>query len=128
HGPLWDLAENRDSIELIEAMSSANKTVAAVCHAPAVFRHTKGPDGSALVEGKSVTGFSNSEEEAVQLTDIVPFLLENELQVLGANYSKSADWHPYVVTDGNLITGQNPASSAEAARAVLARSVQAQSK
>ena len=128
HGPLWDLAENRDSIELIEAMSSANKTVAAVCHAPAIFRHTKGPDGSALVEGKSVTGFSNSEEEAVQLTDIVPFLLENELQVLGANYSKSADWHPYVVTDGNLITGQNPASSAEAARAVLARSVQAQSK
>ena len=128
HGPLWDLAENRDSIELIEAMSSANKTVAAVCHAPAVFRHTKGPDGSALVEGKSVTGFSNSEEEAVQLTDIVPFLLENELQVLGANYSKSADWHPYVVTDGNLITGQNPASSAEAARAVLARSVQAQSR
>jgi putative intracellular protease/amidase len=121
HGPLWDLAEDRDSIELIEAMSSANKTVAAVCHAPAVLRHTKGPDGSALVEGKSVTGFSNSEEETVQLTKIVPFLLENELQALGANYSKSSDWHPYIVTDGNLITGQNPASSEEAAKAVLAR-------
>jgi len=121
HGPLWDLAEDRDSIELIEAMSSANKTIAAVCHAPAVFRHTKGPDGSALVEGKSVTGFSNSEEETVQLTEIVPFLLENELQALGANYSKSSDWHPYVVTDGYLVTGQNPASSEEAARAVLAR-------
>jgi putative intracellular protease/amidase len=121
HGPLWDLAEDRDSIELIEAMSSANKTVAAVCHAPAVLRHTKGPDGSALVEGKSVTGFSNSEEETVQLTKIVPFLLENELQALGANYSKSSDWHSYVVTDGYLITGQNPASSEEAARAVLAR-------
>jgi putative intracellular protease/amidase len=121
HGPLWDLAEDRDSIELIEAMSSANKTVAAVCHAPAVLRHTKGPDGSALVEGKSVTGFSNSEEETVQLTKIVPFLLENELQALGANYSKSSDWHSYVVTDGYLITGQNPASSEETARAVLAR-------
>ena len=121
HGPLWDLVEDRDSIELIEAMSSADKTIAAVCHAPAVFRHTKGPDGSALIEGKSVTGFSNSEEETVQLTDIVPFLLENELQAIGANYSKSSDWHPYVVTDGYLITGQNPASSEEAARAVLAR-------
>jgi len=121
HGPLWDLAEDRDSIELIEMMSSANKTIAAVCHAPAVFRHTKGSDGSALVEGKSMTGFSNSEEETVQLTEIVPFLLENELQALGANYSKSSDWHPYIVTDGNLITGQNPASSEEAARAVLAR-------
>lgn len=121
HGPLWDLVDDRDSIELIETMSSANKTIAAVCHAPAVFRHTKGPDGSALVEGKSVTGFSNSEEETVQLTDIVPFLLENELQALGANYSKSSDWHPYVITDGNLITGQNPASSEEAARALLAR-------
>jgi len=127
HGPLWDLAEDRDSIELIEAMSSADKTVAAVCHAPAVFRNTKGSDGSALVEGKSVTGFSNSEEETVQLTEIVPFLLETELQAIGANYSKSSDWHPYVVTDGNLITGQNPASSEEAARAVLARNVRTRS-
>ena len=121
HGPLWDLAEDRSSIALIEAMFSANKTVAAVCHAPAVFRHAKSPDGSALVEGKSMTGFSNSEEEAVQLSNIVPFLLEDELQAKGANYSKSADWYPYVITDGNLITGQNPASSEEAAQAVLAR-------
>ena len=121
HGPLWDLSEDRDSIALIEAMSSANKTIAAVCHAPAVLLHAKSADGSALVEGKSVTGFSNSEEDAVQLTDIVPFLLEDDLQAKGANYSKSSDWYPYVVTDGNLITGQNPASSEAAALAVLAR-------
>ena len=86
HGPLWDLAEDPYSIALIEAMSLANKTVAAVCHAPAVFRHAKLPDGSALVEGKSITGVSNSEEDAVELTDIVPFLLEDELQNLGSNY------------------------------------------
>lgn len=119
HGPLWDLAEDRNSISLIEVMYAAGKTVAAVCHAPAVFRHTEGPDGSPLVEGKSVTGFSNSEEAAVELTDIVPFLLEDDLQKIGANYSKSSDWHPYVVTDGNLITGQNPASSEAVAQAVL---------
>jgi putative intracellular protease/amidase len=121
HGPLWDLAEDRNSISLIEAMYAAGKTVAAVCHAPAVFRHTEAPDGSPLVEGKSVTAFSNSEETAVELTDIVPFLLEDELQTIGANYSKSSDWHPYVVTDGNLITGQNPASSEAAAQALLDR-------
>ena len=121
HGPLWDLTEDRDSISLIEIMNAAGKTVAAVCHAPAVFRHTQAPDGSSLVEGKSVTGFSNSEEAAVELTDIVPFLLENELQVIGANYSKSSDWHPYIVTDGNLITGQNPASSEGVAQALLDR-------
>lgn len=121
HGPLWDLSEDRDSIALIETMFLAGKTVAAVCHAPAVFRLTKAPDGSSLIEGKSVTGFSNSEEAAVELIEIVPFLLENELQMIGANYSKSADWYPYVITDGNLITGQNPASSAEVAEAVLAR-------
>lgn len=119
HGPLWDLAEDRNSISLIEVMYAAGKTVAAVCHAPAVFRHTEGPDGSPLVEGKSVTGFSNSEEAAVELTDIVPFLLEDDLQKMGANYSKSSDWHPYVVTDGNLITGQNPASSEAVAQALL---------
>ena len=118
---MWDLAEDQNSIALIEAMSSANKTVAAVCHAPAVFRHTKMADGSPLVEGKAVTGFSNSEEDAVQLTEVVPFLLEDELQAKGGNYSKSSDWYPYVVTDGNLITGQNPASSEAAAEAVLAR-------
>ena len=121
HGPLWDLAEDRNSISLIEVMYAAGKTVAAVCHAPAVFRHTEAVDGSPLVEGKSVTGFSNSEEDAVELTDVVPFLLENELQAIGANYSKSSDWHPYTVTDGNLITGQNPASSEGVAQAVLAR-------
>lgn len=121
HGPLWDLAEDRTSISLVEMMYAAGKTVAAVCHAPAVFRHTEAPDGSPLVEGKSVTGFSNSEEAAVELTNIVPFLLEDELQIIGANYSKSSDWHPYVVTDGNLITGQNPASSEGVAQALLAR-------
>jgi putative intracellular protease/amidase len=121
HGPLWDLAEDRDSISLIEVMYAAGKTVAAVCHAPAVFLHTEGPDGSPLVEGKSVTGFSNSEEAAVELTDIVPFLLEDELQLIGANYSKSSDWHPYVITDGNLVTGQNPASSEAVAQALLER-------
>ena len=123
HGPLWDLAEDRDSISLIETMAAAGKTVAAVCHAPAVFRHARMPDGSPLVEGKSVTGFSNSEEEAVQLTEVVPFLLEDELQLKGGNYSKSSDWYPYVITDGNLITGQNPASSGPAAQALLARNV-----
>jgi len=121
HGPLWDLAEDQDSIALIEAMNIANKTIAAVCHAPAVFRHAQLPDGSALIEGKSVTGFSNSEEETVQLTEVVPFLLENELQAKGGNYSKSSDWHPYVVTDGNLVTGQNPASSGSTAQALLDR-------
>lgn len=119
HGPLWDLTEDRNSISLIETMYAAGKTVAAVCHAPAVFRYTKAPDGSPLVEGKSMTGFSNSEEAAVELTDIVPFLLEDELQAIGANYSKSSDWHPYTVTDGNLITGQNPSSSEAVAQALL---------
>lgn len=127
HGPLWDLAEDRTSIALIEVMFAAGKTVAAVCHAPGVFRHTEAPDGSPLVEGKSVTGFSNSEEAAVELTDIVPFLLEDELQAIGANYSKSSDWHPYIIVDGNLITGQNPASSEEVALALLAREKQIRS-
>ena len=123
HGPLWDLAEDRDSIALIETMFAAGKTVSAVCHAPAIFRHTNAPDGSPLVEGKSITGFSNSEEAAVELTDIVPFLLEDELIIKGANYSRGPDWQPYVVTDGNLITGQNPASSEQVAQAVLASAV-----
>jgi putative intracellular protease/amidase len=125
HGPLWDLAEDRSSIDLIETMFAAGKSVAAVCHAPAVFRHTKAPDGSSLIEGKSVTGFSNSEEEAVQLTKVVPFLLEDELVLKGGNYSKSSDWHPYVITDGNLITGQNPSSSEQTAQALLVRGIQA---
>ena len=121
HGPLWDLAEDRHSIALIESMYASGKPVAAVCHAPAVFKHTKAADGSQLVAGKSLTGFSNSEEAAVQLTDVVPFLLEDELTASGANYSSADDWQPYAVTDGNLITGQNPASSGLVAKAVLER-------
>jgi putative intracellular protease/amidase len=119
HGPLWDLADDRTSIALIESMYASGKPVAAVCHAPAVLLHTKGRDGSPLVKGRSVTGFSNSEEDAVQLSEVVPFLLEDELKAKGANYSKDDDWLPYVITDGNLITGQNPASSELVAKAVL---------
>ena len=121
HGPLWDLAEDADSIKLVEGMAAAGKTVAAVCHAPAVFRHTKAPDGSPLVKGKKVTGFTNTEEEAVQLTKVVPFLVQDMLESNGGVYSKGDDWQSYVVTDGKLVTGQNPASSAAAARAVLAQ-------
>ena len=121
HGPLWDLAEDTDSIKLIESMSAAGKTVSAVCHAPAVFRHTKAADGAPLVKGKRVTGFTNSEEEAVQLTKVVPFLVEDALKRNGGDYSRGPDWQSYVVSDDNLITGQNPASSEEAARALLAR-------
>ena len=119
HGPLWDLAEDTDSIRLIEAMTAAGKTVAAVCHAPGVLRHVKAADGTPLVQGKNVTGFTNTEEAAVQLSDIVPFLVEDMLVKHGGHYSKGADWLPYVVTDGQLITGQNPASSEPAALAVL---------
>ena len=121
HGPMWDVAEDRNSIALIEAMYASGKPVAAVCHAPAVLRHAKTLDGSPLVTGKSVTGFSNTEEDAVQLSSVVPFLLEDELKAKGAKYSKAEDWHPYVITDGNLITGQNPASSELVAKAVLER-------
>jgi len=119
HGPLWDLAEDKKSIELIEQMYAAGKPVAAVCHAPGVLRHVKAPDGSLLVKGKSVAGFTNTEEEAVQLTDVVPFLVEDMLKANGGNYSKGPDWQSYVVEAGNLITGQNPASSEEAAKEVL---------
>ena len=119
HGPLWDLAEDADSIKLIERMAAAGKTVSAVCHAPGVFRHTKAADGSPLVKGKKVTGFTNTEEAAVELTHIVPFLVEDMLVKNGGLYSKGADWKSYVVTDGRLITGQNPASSEAAAQAVL---------
>jgi putative intracellular protease/amidase len=121
HGPLWDLADNAASIALIETMIAAGKPVAAVCHAPAVLRHPKSVDGNLMVKGKSVTGFSNAEEEAVGLTKIVPFLVEEMLKSNGGNYSKAADWQPYVVTDGLLITGQNPASSEPAAKALLAK-------
>jgi putative intracellular protease/amidase len=119
HGPLWDLAEDRSSIALIESMLSSGKPVAAVCHAPAVLRHAKAQDGSPLVMGKSVTGFSNTEEDAVQLSEVVPFLLEDELRAKGANYSKAEDWTPYAVADGTLITGQNPASSGLVAKKLL---------
>lgn len=119
HGPLWDLAEDRDSIALIENLYAAGKPVAAVCHGPGAFRHTKAPDGAPLVRGKSVTGFANSEEAAVGLTNVVPFLVEDMLKEEGGKYSKAADWQPYTVTDGHLITGQNPASSEPAAKAFL---------
>ncbi len=119
HGPLWDLAEDRNSIALIEKMFAAGKPVAAVCHAPAVLRHAMAPDGSPLVKGRSVTGFSNTEENAVQLSNVVPFMLEDELRSKGANYSRADDWQPHSVTDGNLITGQNPASSELVAKAML---------
>lgn len=120
HGPLWDLAEDKDSIALIERTYAAGKPVGAVCHAPAVFRHTRGKDGQLLVKGKSVTGFTNSEEAAVGLTDVVPFLVEDMLKANGGHYSKKADWQSYAITDGHLVTGQNPGSSVAAAEAVLA--------
>ncbi|MGB3741495.1 MAG: type 1 glutamine amidotransferase domain-containing protein [Castellaniella sp.] len=119
HGPLWDLAEDATSIALIEATLAAGKPVAAVCHAPGVLRHVKSADGKPLVQGKSVTGFTNTEEEAVGLTKVVPFLVEDMLKKNGGNYSKGGDWQPYVVSDGLLITGQNPASSEPAAKALL---------
>jgi putative intracellular protease/amidase len=119
HGPLWDLAEDRDSITLIEALYAAGKPVAAVCHGPAALRHAKAPDGSPLVRGKAVTGFADSEEAAVQLTQVVPFLVEDMLKENGGKYSKAADWQPHAVSDGNLVTGQNPASSEAAAKAFL---------
>lgn len=119
HGPMWDLAEDPSSIALIETMYSAGKPVALVCHAPGALRHAKGVAGKPLVSGKKVTGFTNTEEEAVGLTKVVPFLVEDMLKENGGLYSKGADWQAYVVTDGNLITGQNPASSEEAAKALL---------
>lgn len=119
HGPLWDLAGDPVSIALIEAFAKADKPVAAVCHAPGVLRSVKGADGEPLVKGRKVAGFTNSEEEAVGLTKIVPFLVEDMLKANGGRYSKAADWSSHVVTDGKLVTGQNPASSREAAEAVL---------
>lgn len=121
HGPLWDLAEDPHAITLIETMTAGGKIVSAVCHAPAVLKHTKSEDGLPLINNKKVTGFTNTEEAAVHLTDVVPFLVEDMLVKNGGIYSKGADWQPYVVTDGKLITGQNPASSAPAAQAVLAQ-------
>lgn len=120
HGPLWDLAEDAQSTALIEAFAANDRPIGAVCHAPAVFKHPKAADGKPLVSGKTVTGFTNSEEEGVGLTQIVPFLVEDMLKANGAQYHKGADWDSFVVVDGRLVTGQNPASSAGAARALLA--------
>jgi putative intracellular protease/amidase len=119
HGPLWDLAEDKNSIALIEAFYKKNKPVGAVCHAPAIFKNTKNIDGTPLVKGKKVTGFTNTEEEAVKLTNIVPFLVEDMLKKNGGIYSKIGDWQPYAVEDGFLITGQNPASSELVAEKLL---------
>ncbi len=119
HGPLWDLAESADSKRLIEAFAAADLPVGAVCHAPAVFRHTQGADGKPLVSGRRVTGFTNTEEEAVGLTDVVPFLVEDMLKANGGQYEKGADWASFVLCDGKLVTGQNPASSATAAQEIL---------
>ena len=121
HGPLWDLAEDPASVRLIETTLRAGKPVTLVCHAPGVLRHAKTPDGMPLVEGKDVTGFTNTEEEAVGLTDVVPFLVEDELKRNGGRFTKADDWAPYVVVDGLLITGQNPASSGPAAERLLER-------
>ena len=119
HGPLWDLAEDADSIRLIEQACSAGKPVAAVCHGPAVFRHTRGALGEPLVKDKRVTEFSDEEEEAVGLAGVVPFSLEDALKKNGAHYERGPVWQSYVVTDGKLVTGQNPASSEAAAEDVL---------
>ncbi|WP_373545126.1 type 1 glutamine amidotransferase domain-containing protein [Chamaesiphon sp.] len=119
HGPLWDLAEDPVSIALIEATLAAGKPVALVCHAPGVLRDVKTLDGSPIVQGKAVTGFTNTEEQAAGLTEIVPFLVEDMLVQNGGHYSKVADWQPYVLKDGLLITGQNPASSKPAAKELL---------
>lgn len=119
HGPLWDLAEDAVSIALIERFIALGKPVGAVCHAPGVLRHVKAADGTPLVRGKRVTGFSNSEEEAVALTDVVPFLVEDMLKAHGGVYGRAADWHSHVEVDGLLVTGQNPASSDASAEALL---------
>ena len=119
HGPLWDLAEDKNSIALIEAFLAANKPIALVCHAPGVLRHVKKPDGTPLVAGMKVAGFTDSEEATMGLTDVVPFLVEDELKEKGGVYSKGPDMKAYIVRDGLLITGQNPASSGPAAKALL---------
>ncbi len=121
HGPLWDLAEDPVSVRLIETTLQAGKPVTLVCHAPGVLRHAKTPDGRPLVDGRNVTGFTNTEEEAVGLTQVVPFLVEDELRRNGGRFTKADDWAPYVVADGLLITGQNPASSGPAAERLLER-------
>ena len=120
HGPMWDLAEDEHSIKLIGSFLAAGKPIAIVCHSTGALRHVKTPDGKVLVQGKEVTGFTNGEEEAVGLTKIVPFLVEDEMLKLGATFSKKANWAVHVVSDGLLITGQNPHSSGPAAKTLLA--------
>lgn len=120
HGPLWDLAKDAASITLIESVMRAGKPLGLVCHAPAALIRTRAANGQPLVAGRKVTGFSNSEEAAVGLTNVVPFLIEDEFRRLGGDYTKAADWQSHVETDGRLVTGQNPASSEGAAKALLA--------
>ncbi len=117
---MWDLAEDRDSVKLIESFIAAGKPIGIVCHSTGALHHVKTPEGKLLVEGKEVTGFTNGEEEEVGLTKIVPFLVEDEMLKLGATFSKKANWMPHVVSDGLLITGQNPHSSGPAAKTLLA--------
>jgi len=119
HGPLWDLAEDPTSIALIEDFHRRGKPTALVCHAPGVLRHVRGETGHPVVEGRRVTGFTNSEEDGVGLTDVVPFLVEDELKAKGGLFSRGPDWGSYVLQDGLLITGQNPSSSAAAARMLM---------
>ncbi|WP_242601684.1 type 1 glutamine amidotransferase domain-containing protein [Legionella nautarum] len=118
HGPMWDLAESADSVNLLESFYNTGKPVALVCHAPGVLRHVT-YKGAPLVKGKRVTGFSNDEEEEVQLTKVVPFLVEDELKRLGGSYEKAPNWQSFVIVDGRLITGQNPASSMAGAQALF---------
>ena len=124
HGPLWDLAEDRSSIRLIEATLGAGKPVALVCHAPGVLRHAKAPDGKPLVADRDVAGFTNTEEEAMGLTQVVPFLVEDELKRNGGRFSRAGDFEPHVVIDGLLVTGQNPASSGPAAKTLIEKMVE----
>lgn len=119
HGPLWDLAESPLSITLLEAFERAGKPLGLVCHAPGALRHVRAANGEPLVKGRRVTGFSNTEEEAVGLTDVVPFLVEDQFKALGGLYEKGPDWQSFVITDGRLVTGQNPGSSDAVATALL---------
>jgi putative intracellular protease/amidase len=119
HGPMWDLAEDPNSIRLIESFIAAGKTIGLVCHAPGALHRVKNPDGTPFVAGRNVTGFTNGEEEGVGLTKVVPFLVEDELLSLGATFSKVKDWGVHSVVDGQLITGQNPASSGPTARVLI---------
>jgi putative intracellular protease/amidase len=121
HGPLWDLAESDVSVNLIQSFERAGKPIGFVCHAPGALKNVKAANGDPLVKGRKITGFTNSEEAAVELTDVVPFLIEDLFIAQGADFGKGPDWAPYIVTDGNLITGQNPASSEGVAKALLAK-------